>query len=59
MSYALFKDGKQVSKAHSTKEAVAIEAHELGVVYDARYWRGLAEGYEIKPVTDSNDEAGK
>lgn len=63
MTYALFKDGKQVSKAHASIEVVRIEAFEAGAVID---WgadfvndlpgRGLACGYEIKQL--SKDGAG-
>ncbi len=56
--FALFKDGKQYSKVHSTKEAAAIEAYEKGVVIDwgtdwpgDRPGRGMAHGFEIKPVS--------
>lgn len=31
--YALFKDGKQLTKAHSTKEAAAMEAFEAKYAY--------------------------
>lgn len=55
--YALFKDGKQISKAHSTREAAAIEAYERGLVVDwgadfpgDKPGRWLAGGYEIKQV---------
>ena len=30
--YALFKDGKMISKPHSTQDACAIEAFERGLV---------------------------
>jgi hypothetical protein len=30
--YALFKDGKMISKPHSTQDACAIEAYERGLV---------------------------
>lgn len=55
--YALFKDGKQVSKAHSTRNAVITEAHELGVVFAYHAdmpgdvsGRDLAAGYKIQEV---------
>lgn len=31
-AYALFKDGGQISKAHSTFAAAFIEAHEIGAI---------------------------
>jgi len=30
--YALFHDGEKISKAHTTREAVVIEAYERGAV---------------------------
>lgn len=58
--YALFKDGKQVSKAHSTREAATIEAYERGLVVDwgadfpgDKPGRALADGYEIKQAVGS------
>ena len=33
--YAVFKDGKQVTKAHSTKEAAMVEAFEKKLAYYA------------------------
>lgn len=57
IGFALFKDGEQTSKAHSSREAVAVEAYEAGAVIN---WGadfssdmpglGLADGYEIKEV---------
>lgn len=62
--YALFKDGKQYSKAHPTKEAATIEAYEKGVVIDYgadfvgdKSGRCLAGGFEIRTL--SNDEVTK
>lgn len=56
--YAVFKDGKQYSKAHSTKEAAKIEAYEMGVVVDwgadfigDKPGRGLIDRFEIKETT--------
>ena len=52
--WALFKNGQQISKAHSTKIAAATEAYEHGAVMR---WTGdftpgsgimLASGYEVK-----------
>jgi len=31
-SYALFKDGEQISKSHSTRDVCVIEAYERGLV---------------------------
>lgn len=63
MTYALFKDGKQVSKAHASREVVFVEAFEMGVVIDwgadfrgDRPGRGLADGYVIKPLPKSKNE---
>lgn len=60
--YALFKDGVQVSKAHSTVAAVRVEAYET----DAFTWwtndfnegdgsggKALSEGCEIRKVEDA------
>jgi hypothetical protein len=48
--FALFQNGKQISKAHSTRHAVRIEAIEQG----AAGWRKgsivLLGGYEIREV---------
>ena len=58
MTYALFKDSKQISKAHSTREAAIVEAREIGkvqrVVHDFcgnTHRITLVEGYEIREVT--------
>lgn len=57
--YAIFKDNKQVTKAHSTKEAAMIEAFEgKHAHYASRDFVGdkggffLNKGYEIKEVED-------
>lgn len=56
-NFALFKDGKQVSKAHSTRHAVIIEAYEKNIVArttadfgtdDSYAW--LPDEYEIREV---------
>jgi|HubBroStandDraft_4_1064222.scaffolds.fasta_scaffold122747_5 hypothetical protein len=64
--YALFKDGRQYSKAHSTKEAAAIEAYEKGVIVDwgtdfpsDKPGRGIMEGFEIRKINDSKVQEGK
>jgi hypothetical protein len=51
----LFHDGRQVSKAHSTREAVLVEAHERRAVItessdfgDFRRIARLVRGYEIR-----------
>jgi len=56
-NYAVFKDGKQASKSHSTREAVWVEAYEMGAVVEGstdfgplNYWRHLADGYTIEEV---------
>ena len=58
--YALFRDGQQISKAHTTRDAVVIEAFELAVVGqyhrdmfgDRPTYTALLPGYEIRPVAD-------
>lgn len=68
MMYALFKDGKQISKAHTTESVVWIEAYEKGAVissspdfvpddafFPARGAKSLADGYEIRPLSDSQE----
>jgi len=57
-SYALFKDGKQISKPHARKGIVIIEAYERSaiVIRHADYPGDktdicLADGYEIKRLT--------
>lgn len=55
--YALFHEGKQVSKAHSSDYAVMVEAFEIGAVVtnhadfgDEKTVTTLANGYEIKNI---------
>lgn len=55
--YALFKDGKQVSKAHESKRVVVMEAYDLkAVIHCHADFPGdvastvLADGYEIREV---------
>ena len=50
MPYALFKDGTQVSKAHSTRLAAQTEAHEAGAVVNVKGMTCLASGYEIRAL---------
>ena len=57
--YALFLDGRQISKAHRTREAVVMEAFERGAVErrsedfpgDPPTNTALAPRYEIRPIT--------
>lgn len=46
--YALFKNNKQISKAHKHKEACIIEAYEMGYVTLAKNIKMLALNIEIK-----------
>ena len=57
--YALFHDGKQISKAHSTRFAAIVEACEAGAaVYSTPDfpggWSGVvfADGYEVREAGD-------
>lgn len=58
-TYAVFQDGKQISKEHSTKEACAVEAFELGCVVSGTwdfnpkedFGKALAFGCEIKEIS--------
>jgi hypothetical protein len=58
-AYALFLDGKQVTKEHSTKHAVIIEAYEKRLVMrttpdfgEPETYNWLPVGYKIKEVAD-------
>lgn len=51
VSYALFKDGKQISKAHTAIAAAEIEAFEKGVVLCMHGSVELVPGYEIRSVS--------
>jgi hypothetical protein len=62
--YALFHNGEQISKAHSTRYAAEVEAYDQGAVIkwgpdfprDAS-GASLADGYEVKPVEErTNDD---
>ena len=62
--YALFRNGEQISKAHSTRVAALIEAFEAGAAVQSAAgfpdgWSGtvMADGYEVKPV-EASDESG-
>ena len=55
--YALFKDGKQISKSHSTRRAAGMEAYEHSAVVHMsidftgdRQLNPLATGYEIREI---------
>lgn len=50
MMYALFKGEAQVSRAHTTWEAAAVEAFERHAVVQSRGWKMLATGYEIRSI---------
>ena len=57
MMYAIFKDDKQVTKAHSTREAAMVEAFEAKLAYYAspdfpgdKGGFGLYDGYKLKEV---------
>jgi hypothetical protein len=58
--YALFLQGRQISKGHTTQAAVAVEAFERGAVQkgradfpgDPQSWTALAPGYEIRLVDE-------
>lgn len=54
--YALFKNGKQISKAHSTKCAAWIEAFERGAVYCMRGLLCAFDGYQVKEVKQEEDK---
>ena len=48
--YALFKDGNQVTKAHSTRHAVIIEAYEKRIVMRTTSDFGSPEIYAWLPT---------
>lgn len=48
--WALFKDGKQISKSHPHMGTAIQEAFELGVVIQDKFSKTLAQGYEVKRV---------
>ena len=48
--YAVFKDGKQVSKFHTSLDSSATEAFEIGVIVHSGGGRALVGGYEIRRV---------
>jgi len=47
---ALFRDGKQIAKAHSTRHAVRIEAISLGAAGSYKGSSILLEGCDIRKV---------
>lgn len=51
--YALFHNGRQVSKTHKHKECVFIEALERKAYYNAfRFGIKLSREYEIKQIKE-------
>ena len=52
--FALYHNGKQVSKAHSTREAVEIEAYKrrLAVSCQCCHMNVLTSGNEIREIAD-------
>lgn len=48
--YALFKDGRQVSKAHSTPLAVLIEAFECGAMTVGGGRICMSPAYQIRRI---------
>jgi hypothetical protein len=57
--FALFQDGKQISKAHSTEHAVGVEAFELGLAIKDKFGKRLAAGCEIRKVSARSTIAPK
>lgn len=55
MMYALFNGDKQVSKAHAAKEAVIVEAFEMGAVISHRFGQELVGGYEIRELEEKDN----
>lgn len=63
-TYALFNNGRQISKCHTTMEGAITEAFEVGAVVHHhadflgdRQYRALANGYEIREITPDNSSA--
>lgn len=61
--YALFLNGEQISKAHSTHAAAMVEVFEAGAAVRSAAdfpgdWSGtvMADGYEVKPVEERDDD---
>jgi hypothetical protein len=60
--FALFRGGQQISKAHSTREAARAETYAHGAIInraadfpgDEEARSVLADGYEIRPLTDDD-----
>lgn len=57
--FALFKDGRQISKPHSTKAAVMIEAVEKKAVIRIGREYELAKGYEVRGITTAEAAAAR
>jgi len=67
MPFALFHNGKQISKSHSVKSVVVTEAFEKGVLHKSApdfpdthpgyATVTLADGYEIIEVKDDTDNS--
>jgi hypothetical protein len=55
MPYALFLDGKQISKAHKHRLVVKIEAYERGCYLECRAGLMLHAGYEIREVEEDRN----
>lgn len=61
-SFALFKDGIQISKAHSTRGVAMVEAFQRKAVvsWSQDFWSdpapglAMADGYEVKEVTHAD-----
>jgi hypothetical protein len=56
--YALFHEGKQISKAHSTEKAAIVEAYERKIVVSSGFdfpgdksGHFLPRGYEIREIS--------
>lgn len=48
--WALYKDGKRISRYHSTEDAAMVEAFEKKLVVQDKFGKYLANGYEVKNV---------
>ncbi len=51
-SWAVFKDGEQVSKAQPTWAQAEVEVYELGYIIQCRYGKTYAEGVSIEPAKE-------
>ncbi len=58
--WAVFENGKQISKAHPHEKSAEIEAFEMGAIISGRFNPGkgrqnaLIGGYEIKEIPETN-----